>query len=136
MLLNISEWYSYAGCRSGRIGKLRTMNVVLVTLMTGVAYALRPALVALLHFFLVLGSLLAVQYPGRKGDLYSILWVLVFGFATLNILGLVARRFEPDRSRLSFGEVLAVLVVMVSISLLGWEILNLLHIFPIKLAPR
>jgi hypothetical protein len=112
------------------------MNVVLVTLMRGSAYALTPALAAVRHPFLVFGSLVIVQYPGRKGDLYSILWVLVFGFATLNILGLVARRFEPDRSRLSFGEVLAVLVVMVSISLLGWEILNLLHIFPIKLTPR
>jgi hypothetical protein len=112
------------------------MNVVLVTLMTGVAHALRPILATLLRPFLLFGSLLAVQYPGRKGDLYSILWVLVFGFATLNILGLVARRFEPDRSRLSFGEVLAVLVVMVSISLLGWEVLNLVHIFPIKLTPR
>jgi hypothetical protein len=112
------------------------MNVVLVTLMTGVAHALRPTLATVLRPFLVFGSLLVVQYPGRKGDLYSILWVLVFGFATLNILGLVARRFEPDRSRLSFGEVLAVLVVVVSISLLGWEVLNLLHIFPIKLTPR
>jgi len=128
--------FLHAGCRSGRISKPRTMNLVLVTLMTGVAHALRPALAPLLRPFLVFGSLLVVQYPGRKGDVYSVLWVLVFGFATLNILGLVARRFEPDRSRLSFGEVLAVLVVMVSISLLGWELLNLLHIFPIKLSPR
>lgn len=81
-------------------------------------------------------SLFLVQYPGRKGDVYSILWILVFGFATLNILGLVARRFEPDRSRLSFGEILAVMVVMVSICLLGWELLNIFHIFPIKLRPR
>lgn len=42
--------------------------------------------------------LLALEYPGKKGDIYNILWALVFGFATLNILGLVARRFEPNRS--------------------------------------
>ena len=83
-----------------------------------------------------LSSIFLFQYPGHKGDVYSILWVLVFGFATLNILGLVARRFEPDRSRLSFGEILAVMVVMVSICLLGWELLGLFHIFPIKLKPH
>jgi hypothetical protein len=112
------------------------MNPLLLTLKTGLLCVLGPALTALLRPSLVFGSLLMIQYPGHKGDLYSILWVLVFGFATLNILGLVARRFEPDRSRLSFGEVLAVMVVIVSISLLGWEILNLVHIFPIKLEPR
>ena len=72
----------------------------------------------------------------KKGDIYNILWALVFGFATLNILGLVARRFEPDRSRLSFGETIAIMVVMVSIVLLGWEMLNLFKIFPIKLRPH
>jgi hypothetical protein len=72
----------------------------------------------------------------RKGDVYSILWVLVFGFATLNILGLVARRFEPSRNRLNFGETIAILVVVVSIILLGWEMLNLFKIFPIKLHPH
>jgi len=72
----------------------------------------------------------------RKGDVYSILWVLVFGFATLNILGLVARRFEYSRNRLNFGESLAILVVVVSIVLLGWEMLNLFKIFPIKLHPH
>jgi hypothetical protein len=69
----------------------------------------------------------------KKGDIYSILWALVFGFATLNILGLVARRFETSRSRLSFGETIAIMVVLVSIVLLGWEMLNLFKIFPIKL---
>ena len=73
----------------------------------------------------------------KKGDIYSILWVLVFGFATLNILGLVARRFEPSsRNRLNFGETIAILVVVVSIVLLGWEMLNLFKIFPIKLHPH
>ena len=80
--------------------------------------------------------LILFQYRGRKGDVYNILWVLVFGFATLNILGLVARRFEPDRSRMSFGEILAVLVVLISVGMLGFELLNILHIFPIKLKPR
>lgn len=70
---------------------------------------------------------------GKKGDIYNILWALVFGFATLNILGLVARRFEPNRNRLNFGETIAILVVVVSIVLLGWEMLNLFKIFPIKL---
>jgi hypothetical protein len=72
----------------------------------------------------------------KKSDIYSILWVLVFGFATLNILGLVARRFEPSRNRLNFGETIAILVVVVSIILLGWEMLNLFKIFPIKLHPH
>jgi hypothetical protein len=73
---------------------------------------------------------------GKKGDIYSVLWVLVFGFATLNILGLVARRFEPSRNRLNFGETIAILVVVVSVVLLGWEMLNLFKIFPIKLHPH
>ena len=72
----------------------------------------------------------------KKGDIYSILWVLVFGFATLNILGLVARRFEPSRNRLNFGETIAILVVVVSIVLLAWEMLNLFRIFPLKLHPH
>jgi hypothetical protein len=46
---------------------------------------------------------------------------------------LVARRFEPNRNRLNFGETIAILVVIVSIVLLGWEMLNLFKIFPIKL---
>ena len=70
---------------------------------------------------------------GKKGDIFNILWALVFGFATLNILGLVARRFEPNRNRLNFGETIAIMVVIVSIVLLGWEMLNLFKIFPIKL---
>ena len=69
----------------------------------------------------------------KKGDVYNILWALVFGFATLNILGLVVKRFEPERGRLSFGETIAIMVVIVSIVLLGWEMLNLFKIFPIKL---
>lgn len=81
-------------------------------------------------------SLSVFQYGEKKGDVYNILWALVFGFATLNILGLVSRRLEPERNRLSFGEVLAITVVMASIFLLAWEMLYLFHILPIKLQPR
>jgi hypothetical protein len=34
---------------------------------------------------------------------------------------------------MTFGELMAVTVVVVSIFLLGWEMLSVLHIFPIKL---
>ncbi len=77
--------------------------------------------------------LLVLQDPEKKGDVYNILWALVFGFATLNILGLVAKHFEPSRSRLNLGETLAIMVVVVSVSLLGWEMLYLFNVFPIKL---
>jgi hypothetical protein len=72
----------------------------------------------------------------KRGDIYNILWVLVFGFATLNILGLVTRKFEPERrSRLSFGESIAIMVVVVSVVLLGWEMLYYFKVLPIKLKP-
>ena len=78
-------------------------------------------------------ALIAVAETSKRGDVYNILWVLVFGFATLNILGLVARKFEPERSRLSFGESLAIMVVLVSVVLLSWELLYLFKVLPIKL---
>lgn len=109
---------------------------MLTAFKAGLFCALRPALAVALRPLLFITSIFLVQYPGRKGDVYSILWVLVFGFATLNILGLVARRYEPDRSRLSFGEILAVMVVLVSVGLLGWELLGIFHVFPIKLRPH
>jgi hypothetical protein len=68
--------------------------------------------------------------------MYNLLWGAVFGFATLNILGLVARRLEPGRSRMTFGEMLAVLVAGVSLLMLGWELLFLFHILPIRLDSR
>ena len=71
-----------------------------------------------------------------REEIYNILWALVFGFATLNIVSLGARRFEANKSNLNFGEVLAVLIVAVSIILLGWEMLYVFHVFPIRLAPR
>src|SRR5271163_1528458 len=85
----------------------------------------QPALVASL--------MLLQRHSSRRSDVYNILWAVVFGFATLNILSLAARRFEPNRRGLTFGELLAVLVVMLSIFLLGWELLSVFHIFPIKL---
>jgi hypothetical protein len=97
--------------------------------------ALRPRLVGLQSLLLFM-----FQYSDRasskKDNVYNILWVLVFGFATLNILGLVARRLEPRRGSLNFGEILAITVTVVSVFLLGWEMLSLFHIFPIKLGPR
>ena len=72
----------------------------------------------------------------KKGDVYNILWALVFGFATLNILSLVSRRFDPNRHRMSFGEMMAVGTVAVAVILLGWEMLSLFKIFPIRLSAR
>jgi hypothetical protein len=89
------------------------------------------ALLVLLQF-----SELSDIYAEKKTSVYNVLWVLVFGFATLNILGLVLRKFEPRRSGLNFGEILAITVVFFSLLLLALEMLNLFHIFPLKLEPR
>ncbi len=70
----------------------------------------------------------------KKGDAYNLLWALVFGFATLNILSLVAKRFDPDRNRMTFGEMLAIGTVIVAVFLLGWEMLYLFKILPIRLS--
>jgi len=98
---------------------------------------LRPSFVALqsmLLFMLQFSDFqLSDQFSGKKDNVYNILWAVVFGFATLNILTLAARRLEPKRRGLTFGELLAVMVVLISIFLLGWEMLNLFHIFPIRL---
>jgi len=85
----------------------------------------QPALIASL--------VLLQRHSSRRNDVYNILWAVVFGFATLNILSLAARRFEPNRRGLTFGELMAVLIVLLSIFLLGWELLGVFHIFPIKL---
>lgn len=71
-----------------------------------------------------------------REEIYNILWVLVFGFATINILSLGARRFESNKRGLNFGEVLAIMIVIVSIILLGWEMLYVFHVLPIRLTPR
>jgi len=70
-----------------------------------------------------------------REEVYNVLWALVFGFATLNILSLGARRFEQDKGGLNFGETLAILVVIVSIVLLAWEMLYLFHVLPIRISP-
>lgn len=81
---------------------------------------------------MLFGAAVALFYRGSRQDVYNILWAVVFGFATLNILGLAARRLEPRRG-MSFGEILAVLVVLISVFLLAWEMLGMFHIFPIRL---
>lgn len=96
--------------------------------------ALRPALLQL-DVGLQSMLLFAFQHSGRRGDIYNILWAMVFGFATLNILSLVARRFEPNRSRLTPGEMLAIMTVVVSVCLLTWEMLYLFRVLPFKLHP-
>jgi len=93
-----------------------------------------PSLVGLQS--LLLFALQFSEFSSKKDNVYNILWVLVFGFATLNILGLVARRFEPRRSNLNFGEILAITVTVTSVILLGWEMLSIFHIFPIKIQPH
>jgi len=79
------------------------------------------------------GVAMALFSREPRQDIYNILWAVVFGFATLNILSLATRRMEPGRRRMTFGELMALGVVLVSVFLLGWEMLNLFHIFPIKL---
>src|SRR6266478_257252 len=71
-----------------------------------------------------------------REDVYNVLWALVFAFATLNILSLGARHFEADRRGLTFGEILAILVVLVSVVMLAWEMLYLFKVFPLRLSPR
>jgi len=70
-----------------------------------------------------------------RDEVYNVLWALVFGFATVNILSLGARRIDP-KGGLHFGEVLAILIVLVSIVLLGWEMLYVFHILPFRLSPH
>lgn len=71
-----------------------------------------------------------------REEIYNVLWALVFAFATLNILSLGARHFEADRRGLTFGEILAILVVVVSVVMLAWEMLYLFKVFPLRLTPR
>jgi small neutral amino acid transporter SnatA (MarC family) len=79
-------------------------------------------------------GLIALSESSKKGDVYNILWALVFGFATINILSLVSRRIDPNRqNRMSFGEMMAVGTVAVAVILLGWEMLYLFKILPLRL---
>jgi hypothetical protein len=108
-----------------------------VSLIAGFARSTRAAfalyLTARACAAVMLGVAVTLFYRGSRQDIYNILWAVVFGFATLNIISLAARRLEPTRRGLSFGELMAVTVVLLSIVLLGWEMLNLFHIFPIQL---
>jgi|SRR5215471_1478001 len=90
--------------------------------------AAHQVLVALLPALLLIRT--------TREEVYNVLWALVFAFATLNILSLGARHFESDRRGLTFGEILAILVVLVSVVLLTWEMLYVFRVLPIHLAPR
>jgi len=107
------------------------------SLLAGFTRASRAALtiypLARFYASVFFGVAVTLLYRGSRQDVYNILWAVVFGFATLNILSLAARRLEPTRRGLSFGELMAVMVVLLSVFLLGWEMLNLFHVFPIKL---
>jgi cytochrome bd-type quinol oxidase subunit 2 len=108
-----------------------------VTLVSGVARSTRAALalypVVRIPASIVFSVAVAVFYrAAARENTYNMLWAVLFGFATLNILGLAARRMEPRRG-LSFGEVMAVLTVFLAVFLLGWEMLSIFHIFPIRL---
>jgi hypothetical protein len=108
-----------------------------VSLITGFTRTTRAALalytVARAYAALFFGVAVTLLYRGSRQNVYDLLWAVVFGFATLNILSLAARRMEPARRGLSFGELMAVMVVLLSVFLLGWEMLNLFHVFPIRL---
>jgi hypothetical protein len=84
---------------------------------------------------MAIGAVL-LQSGAGGSSFYDLLWAVVFGFATLNILGLVARRFEPGRSSMTFGEMLAIGTAVISMLMLGWELLFMLHVLPIRLEPR
>lgn len=79
--------------------------------------------------------LIALQHSVRldESSIFSILIALVFGFSTLNILGLVTRRFENRPSRLNAGEILALTAMALSVCFLSLEMLQVFHVFPIKL---
>jgi hypothetical protein len=105
-----------------------------ITSLTGTTRAAVAVYAAArIYAAVVISVAVAVLYRGSRQDVYNILWAVVFGFATLNILSLAARRLEPTRRGLSFGEIMAVMVVLLSVFLLGWEMLNLFHVFPIRL---
>ena len=108
-----------------------------VLLIAGFTRTTRAALafypIARANAAMLLAVAVTLLYRGSREDVYNILWAVVFGCATLNILSLAARRLEPSRRGLSFGELMAVMVVLLSVFLLGWEMLTLFHVFPIKL---
>ena len=127
-------WPSESNSRS-RQGRTRLQLLTLVSQFTR-SQAIAAVLQRQIASFAAVSALAIFESSDKKGDVYNILWTLVFGFATLNILSLVVKRFEPNNNRMSFGEILAVGTVIVAVFLLGWEMLNLFKIFPIKLSPR
>jgi hypothetical protein len=44
-----------------------------------------------------------------------------------------ARRFEPHKNRMNFGEMMAVMVVIASVFLLGWEMMHMFKLLPIRI---
>lgn len=111
----------------------RTCSSLIFTVAVGQIHGWAEASVRGLHV-LAVGVLPALfLLRSTREEVYNILWALVFGFATLNILSLGARRFEREKSGLSFGETLAVLIVLVSVVLLGWEMLYVFHILPFRI---
>ena len=108
----------------------------LTTTLARAAHLRAVRTIVSLPWFLALILEYQEDWTSKKANVYNILWVLVFGFATLNILGLVARRLEPRRTNMNLGEMVAILVVGVSIFLLGWEMLYVFHVLPIKLSPH
>ena len=105
----------------------------LLTLVSQLTRAQAIAAFIQIPSFTAFTVLAIFESSDKRGDLYNILWTLVFGFATLNILSLVVKRFEPSSNRMSFGEILAVGTVIVAVFLLGWEMLYLFKILPIRL---
>jgi hypothetical protein len=81
-------------------------------------------------------AFLLLQFGISGASGYNLLWGAVFGFATLNILGLLARRFEPGRTRMTLGEMLAIMVAAISVVMLSWELLFVFHVLPIRLQPH
>lgn len=75
------------------------------TVISGFARTARAALslhnLMRAQSLLVASFMLIARHSRRRDDVYNILWAVVFGFATLNILTLAARRFEPNRRGLS-----------------------------------
>jgi hypothetical protein len=78
-------------------------------------------------------AFLLFQSSEKRDDLFNILWALVFGFASINILSLVVKRFDSKRKGMTFGEILAVLVLIAAGGMLILELLYMFHVLPIKL---
>jgi hypothetical protein len=88
-----------------------------------------------LHTYALAPLLAMLLLETTREHVYNVLWVLVFAFSTLNILSLGVRRLDR-RGGLSFGEVIAIMVVLFSVTLLAWEMLYEFHILPIRLEPQ